>query len=242
MGTAGYSVANRLLQPCESEFYAPLSSFEKNLIPVFYSRQELKPSNCDRFIGSLPGLFVKTVSDSSLPKIEISNIRLFTHPGSKNLIICLTNDTSEFAVDGKLILKPLSSQVFSWTMTKTTKKYILAMIPLPQSSHDIRLQIHTSHWIIHLTNPLDLDGIQSYDGDLDGNEIEDAGSELTHPWRIVLECGLEEYHIKERLKRIFRYHIVLGEWITLRQSLFGGCRVRLSRNPTGKLTLEALSW
>nr|CDS25634.1 hypothetical protein HmN_000607200 [Hymenolepis microstoma] len=242
MSTAEYSVANRYLPPLGSEFYAPSpGSFEKSLVPLFYSRRELKPSNFVRFIGCLPGLFVKVVSDSTLPKFEISSLRLFRYLGSKNLIICITDDNSEFTIDQKLMLRPLSSKGFSWTMIKSTKKYIFAMIPLPQSFHDIRLQIHTSSWIIHLANPLDLDGVKSYDEEPDGNVIEDAASELTHPWKIVLECDLEEHYVKETLKRIFRCHAVLGEWATVRQSLFSGCRVRLSRSPTGKLNLEALS-
>ncbi|VDO07390.1 unnamed protein product [Rodentolepis nana] len=242
MSNAEYSVANRYLPLLECEFYANSpSSFEKSLIPIFYSRRESKPSNFDRSIGCLPGLFVKVVSDSTLPKFEISDLRLFRCSGNENLMICITNDNCEFTIDRKLMIRPLSSCAFSWTFIKSTKKYIFAVIPPPQSFTDIYLQIHTADWIVHLANPLDLDDIKSCDEEPDGNVVEDAASELTHPWKSVLECDLEEYSAKEILRRIFSFHAVLGEWATLRQGLFSGCRVRLSRSSTGKLNLEALS-
>ncbi|KAM7534513.1 hypothetical protein Aperf_G00000115509 [Anoplocephala perfoliata] len=243
-----YMVANqylRLIQPYDADFYIPSPSavLEKSFTPVLYSRRRRCTSlDCSRSFDSLPGLVVSTLPDSARFEIKISHMRLFKGQDDDDmLIICLSNDNGNLSVDCRLVIRPPSDQILPWTLGKRTRNYLFAVVPTPQVFHDIHLQIHTSDWLVYLTNPLDLDNIQSYAEVADGNSIEDAISDLTHPWKIRLKISRKEDSVKEGLVKIFRCHLVISEWTTIRQGLFSGCRIRLTHNPTGELVLEALS-
>lgn len=240
-----YAVANqylRLIHPYDMDFYIPSPSpVEKSFVPVLYSRRRYISPGCSQSFDSLSGLVVSTLPDSEQFEIKISRVRLFKGQDDDALIICLSNDNANLPTDCRLVLKSPSDQILSWTLGKSTKNFIFAMIPTPQSFHGIHLQIHTSDWLIHLTSPLNIESIQSYAEVADGNAIEDAISDMTHPWKIRLNIGFEEGAVKEGLAKIFRCRLVFGEWTTIRQGLFSGCRIRLTHNPAGELVLEALS-
>ena len=115
------------------------------------------------------------------------------------------------------------------------------MIPTPRTFESILLQIRISDWLIHLPIPIDLENIQSLD-EAEDEEVKLAIAAITHPWKFVSEIQAEESKVEDCLSRLLRCRIISGEWFVVKRGLFTDCRVRLSRNATGCLTLETMSW